>query len=182
MAKCGCAGGACSCNIQAGLGVTVRGVGSITNPFIISAEPVSLQVGDTASINMTMSGSGTQADPFVITADYIGGLVPVWVPSTSASWNGAVNLSALTGPTAVRATLIGNVSAVTLPTWASDKLGTIHLILSQDGSGGHTWVMPGTSAGGTDVVLSTATGARDYITLTWTGTQWITEARAMNIS
>lgn len=182
MAKCGCAGSGCSCNIVAGRGVSLRGVGSISNPFVLEVEPVSFQVTDTPSVNLSLSGSGIEADPYVLSAEYVGGEVPVWVPSISDSWNGSVDLSSLTEPTTVRATLINDVTSVTLPTWDADKLGVIHLILAQDGSGGHTWVTPGTTAGGAGILLSTGAGARDYITLTWTGTQWIAEPRAMDIS
>ncbi|WP_143675846.1 hypothetical protein [Streptomyces milbemycinicus] len=40
MARCGCGGGQCNCLVVAGEGTTVDGSGSVANPYIVSAEPV----------------------------------------------------------------------------------------------------------------------------------------------
>lgn len=38
MARCGCAGGACNCAVEAGTNVSVSGSGSAANPYVISSE------------------------------------------------------------------------------------------------------------------------------------------------
>lgn len=49
MAKCSCAGNACSCSVVQGAGIVVSGVGSASNPFTISVAPTpgSITVTDT---------------------------------------------------------------------------------------------------------------------------------------
>lgn len=183
MAKCGCGGGTCSCIITAGRGTQVKGNGTLTNPYVIESDTMVLNVTDTATINLTLSGSGLAADPYVVKADFVGTLMPPnFQDSESRNWSGAVSLADVTVPKTIRATLTGNVTSITLPTWSSAKAGSIMLVLYQDATGGRTWVQPGTSAGGVDVVLSTAPGARDLVEFFWTGIQWIVTARALNVS
>lgn len=72
MAKCGCSGTAvCTCAVVAGPGVTVSGVGSATNPYVISAEGGSTTVADGITVDLEIGGTGTQADPYIITAEVI---------------------------------------------------------------------------------------------------------------
>lgn len=183
MAKCGCGGATCSCLITPGSNVTITGAGSSTNPYVISSTGTVLTVTDTATIDLTLTGAGTTTSPLALRADFIGTIpVPDTQPAEAQTWSGAVNLSALTGPRTIRANLTGNVTSVTLPTWAANVSASITLILSQDGTGGRTWVMPGTSAFGIDIVLTTTPNARDLIVLLWTGVQWIAIPSAMNVS
>lgn len=93
----------CSCNIQAGPGVTVTGSGTASNPYVVSSAldlSQSLRVNDTTTINLTLTGSGTVEDPFTLrgdatmkltqlgdVADAAGpavGDVPVWVGTGAA--------------------------------------------------------------------------------------------------
>lgn len=183
MAKCGCAGGTCSCAITAGTNVSVTGTGSTTNPYVVSSTGTALTVQDSSTIDLTLTGEGTAVNPLLLRADYIGTItVPDTQPAESQSWSGAVSLATLTGPRTIRANLTGNVTSVTMPTWASSVSASITLILSQDATGNRTWVMPGTSAFGIDIVLSTAPNARDLVVMLWTGVQWIAIASAMNVS
>jgi len=53
----------------------VTGIGTPTEPFIISANalggagsPTVIQVTDTPSVDMTLSGTGSTADPYVLSA------------------------------------------------------------------------------------------------------------------
>lgn len=183
MAKCGCSGQSCSCAITAGANITITGTGSTTNPFRISARPLNVQVTDTATINMTLTGDGSTTNPWTFSADYIGTIAPPdWTPAESRTWSGSVSLTGVTTPRMIRVTMNGNVTAVAMPTWSSSESGTIILMISQDATGGRSWVMPGTSAGGVDIVLSTAANARDLIQARWTGVQWVLSAIAMNVS
>lgn len=147
MAKCGCAGGTCSCLLTAGTNIEITGTGTGTNPYVLNVTGY-----------------------------------PDSQPSVTQTWSGAVNLTSLTGPRTIRATLTGNVSGVNLPTWSSAMSASITLILTQDATGGRTWVMPGISAFGIDIVLSTAANARDMIVLVWTGAHWIAIPSAMAVS
>lgn len=163
--------------------VDISGAGTAQNPYRINVRQLHVQVTDTATINMTLTGSGSETNPYTIKGDFIGVIQPPdFQPSETVFWTGAVNLSTVTGPRTIRATLNGNVTSVVLPTWASTDSGSIYLVLSQDAAGGRTWVMPGTSAGGVDIVLSTAPAARDFIRCFWTGLQWILMADAKAVS
>ena len=68
LARC-CGGGSCSCKIEAGPKVTVTGIGSSSDPFVIAAD-VSIQVVDTTVFNLTLSGDGSTVSPWVVTLAY----------------------------------------------------------------------------------------------------------------
>jgi len=167
----------------AGANVDIIGTGAATNPFRISARPLNLAVTDTATVNLTLTGDGSTTNPWTISGDFIGTIQPPdWTTAESRSWSGAVSLTDVTAPRTIRITMTGNVTAITLPTWASSVSGSITLIVSQDATGGRTWVMPGTSSFGIDVVLTPTPSARDLIVFFWTGIQWIVVPSAMNVS
>jgi hypothetical protein len=183
VAKCGCAGQGGSVVFEDTPGVDITGAGTAQNPYRINVRQLHVGVTDTATINMTLSGTGSETNPFTISADFIGVIQPPdFAPSETAFWTGAINLSSVTGPKTIRATLNGNVTSVVLPTWAADTSGSIYLVLAQDAGGNRTWVMPGTSENGVDIVLSTAPSARDFIRCFWTGLQWILTAEAKAVS
>lgn len=69
MARCGCASNVCSCTINAGLGSTVSGSGTPTDPYVISTTPTVLTVRDTASVDLTLTGNGTAQAPYLLAAD-----------------------------------------------------------------------------------------------------------------
>jgi len=179
---CGCKGSSCGCAIEAGRGVSVTGSGSAGRPFIINADPVVLQVSDTATVELTLTGDGTSSNPLQLEAEFVGPTDPTWQDSVvQTSWSGDVDLSGLTQPTTIRATIVGDVTSLTLPTWDSDKAGIIHLVLAQDGTGGHAWTVDETFAGGNPIALSSDPGARDYVACHWTGQQWIVLPLAMDV-
>lgn len=62
----------CSCNIQAGPGITITGSGTPSNPFVVTSGldlSQALRVNDTDTINLTLTGSGTVQDPFTLRGD-----------------------------------------------------------------------------------------------------------------
>jgi len=180
---CGCSGAGGSVLFEDTPSVDMTGTGTAQNPYRINVNQLHVTVAYKATVNMTLTGTGSETNPYTISADFIGSIQPPnWQDSSSAFWNGAVSLTGLTKPQTIRATLNGNVTSVTLPTWSSANAGSIMLMLSQDATGGRTWVMPGTSAGGVDVVLSTAPNARDLIEMFWTGIQWVVTAIAKDVS
>lgn len=163
-------------------GVDITGSGTAQNPYRINVRQLHVGVADSATIDMTLTGTGSETNPYTIKADFIGVINPPdWTPSETQFWSGAVNLSSVTAPRTIRATLNGNVTGVTMPTWGSSDSGSITLMLSQDATGGRTWVMPGTSALGVKVALTPTAGARDLIVMFWTGSQWVCIPSAMDV-
>lgn len=70
--NCGCAGGSCGCLIEAGEGIVVSGLGTATNPYVITSSLGNLgevlDFVDSASVNFTVTGSGQGIDPMTVTA------------------------------------------------------------------------------------------------------------------
>jgi hypothetical protein len=64
-----CCGGGCECKVSAGTRISVTGIGSANDPFVIAAD-VTLLVQDTDVINMSRGGSGTGLDPWIISATF----------------------------------------------------------------------------------------------------------------
>lgn len=54
MARCGCAGAACSCFLTAGTNVTVTGAGTVGSPWVISAASVGFTPQSTTSIALSL--------------------------------------------------------------------------------------------------------------------------------
>lgn len=97
MAKCGCAGSGGNVLIEGRNGVTVTGIGTAVDPYIIEAvipaiNETVLQFEDSATINFTSTGNGTPSSPRSITASIIwpttGGLpVPVYTTALRPAAN-----------------------------------------------------------------------------------------------
>lgn len=68
MPRC-CQGATCSCAIEAGPQITVSGVGSAGDPYVIEAD-VDLTVSDNSVFNLTLTGGGTAASPWVVSAQF----------------------------------------------------------------------------------------------------------------
>lgn len=100
MARCGCAGGTCSCVITGGGGIVVEGAGTETNPYVISGGGGGggggvLTVQDTDTIDMQLAGTGTADNPYTLSANAtveLGDLLDVNVDSPTdgyvLAWNG----------------------------------------------------------------------------------------------
>lgn len=111
IARC-CGGGSCSCNIQGGLNVVVTGVGSLQDPFVVSAD-LAMVASDNTVFDVTVTGSGTIASPWLVSVAFAGtarlndlpdvtvptptnGQVLAWNSSTS-QWEAAAPTTAATG-------------------------------------------------------------------------------------
>jgi len=70
MPRC-CGGASCSCVIHAGQNVTITGIGSPSDPFIIHANVV-LTATDGPVFDLAVTGDGTVDDPWTIEAQYTG--------------------------------------------------------------------------------------------------------------
>lgn len=107
MARCGCAGSTCSCLVTGGDHVTVTGIGTEADPYIVAVTLTAtaegmVEVGDTSTLNLTITGSGTLAEPYVITGAVTialtalsdvdapeapaAGDVPIWVTTGGGHW------------------------------------------------------------------------------------------------
>jgi hypothetical protein len=73
--NCNCSGSTCGCQVQAGSGVSVTGIGTAASPFIITNTgallSTALTVSDTLTVDMVLQGSGTNVDPIIISANVI---------------------------------------------------------------------------------------------------------------
>lgn len=67
MARCGCAGGTCSCVVQGSGSIAVTGSGTAANPYVVSGGG-KVTVADTATVDLTLTGAGTQASPYLLSA------------------------------------------------------------------------------------------------------------------
>jgi hypothetical protein len=106
MARC-CGGGSCSCNIEGGLNITVTGIGSLQDPFVIGTD-LSFGALDTDSFNVTITGSGTVASPWLVQVDYAATATLNDIPDVDAdaptngqvlSWNTATSTWQPANPT-----------------------------------------------------------------------------------
>ena len=68
--SCGCASGG-ETTVRGGFGVTVTGVGTQMDPYIVtsSSSDASLGFADTNTVDLTRTGSGTSADPYIVSGD-----------------------------------------------------------------------------------------------------------------
>jgi hypothetical protein len=95
--NCGCGGASCGCNVEAGDGILVNGIGTAEDPFVITAEignlGLAISFQDTTTINFSTTGTGTVSDPMTVTADVLPLKFPSYTtagrPSATASGAGA---------------------------------------------------------------------------------------------
>lgn len=121
MARCGCASGSCSCLITGGTGITVTGVGSQDNPYVVNG--AFFATSDSPTVSLTLTGTGTTLDPYRIVANAhltmdqlvdvsapspTAGYVMTYVTSPSASWIAAVPQSGIPGAVLHDSTMVGD--------------------------------------------------------------------------
>src|SRR5262245_16956689 len=83
MARCGCASQACTCKVQGSSSIEVTGVGTASNPFTVSAIPITLTAQDTSSVDMTVTAvpGGYQISATAVTTS-----AGVQIFSASGTW------------------------------------------------------------------------------------------------
>ena len=137
MARCGCSSGSCSCLTVSGSGgVTVAGVGSQANPFVINGP--SITVGNTSTTDLVLTGTGTAVDPYRITANVhltLDALTDVTVPTPTfghvltyvngTGWTNAIPQSGTPGAVLHNTTLTGDGTAGSVLGVLLDPAGNI---------------------------------------------------------
>lgn len=121
MARCGCASGSCSCLITGSQGVTVSGVGSQDNPYVITG--ASFATSDSPTVSLSLTGTGTILDPYRIVANAhltldqltdvdapapVAGYLLTYVTSPVPSWIAAVPQSGIPGAVLHDSTMLGD--------------------------------------------------------------------------
>lgn len=108
----GCCGGGCGCALAEGSGVTIEGSGTLSDPFVISAD-INLEPDDSSVFDVSISGTGSPGSPYQVAVDFAGtasvrdlpdwsgtlptnGQVPVW-NSTTQEYEPGSNTPAATG-------------------------------------------------------------------------------------
>lgn len=78
MANCrNCPGTTCGCLVTGGTGASVTGTGTAANPFVVSIDPSTLNLGQTFAVTRTGTvelskvGTGSVGDPVIITGDVV---------------------------------------------------------------------------------------------------------------
>jgi len=138
MARCGCASGSCSCLVTGAGGITVSGVGTQDNPFVVNG-PV-FSVGNSATADMVLTGSGTSGDPYRIVCNVhlaLDQLTDVVVPSPTAGhvltyvngtgWTNAIPQSGTPGAVLHDTSLKGDGTAAAVLGVLLDPAGNITL-------------------------------------------------------
>ena len=71
--NCNCSGSTCGCQVMAGTGIAVTGIGTAADPFVITNTGASLaqalSVQDTSTLDLVKTGSGTNLDPTIISGN-----------------------------------------------------------------------------------------------------------------
>jgi hypothetical protein len=72
MVRCGCASGACTCELRSGDKITLTGLGTVEDPYEVSVGDVVAYVRavSTPTLSMAITGGGTVANPYRLSADY----------------------------------------------------------------------------------------------------------------
>jgi hypothetical protein len=71
--NCNCSGSTCGCQIIAGNGIGITGIGTAASPFQITNTGASLSdsfsVANTTTLGLVLLGSGTNEDPFILSGN-----------------------------------------------------------------------------------------------------------------
>lgn len=153
MARCGCAGGTCSCVVQGVGTISVTGAGSPSNPYLISGGS-EFQVTDTATVDLTLTGTGADTEPYILTANAILELDELTDVSTAGATTGQVLARQSDG-----------TYRFVAPTTASPGAITVGQDLQGDGSGGNPLRAKLVAGGG---LVTSASGLSVQGTGAWT--------------
>jgi hypothetical protein len=72
MARCCGSTGTCACKIEGGRNITIKGMGSSQDPFVVEAN-VALEVEDSPTFDVGLTGNGTQEFPWLIAIRFANG-------------------------------------------------------------------------------------------------------------
>lgn len=126
MPRC-CQGATCACAIEAGLNISIVGVGSANDPYVVSAD-AAIAVQDNSVFNLTITGGGTTVNPWVLSTNFAATAKLDDIPDVNAT-------------TPANAQVLGWDSATSkwtarAPTTAASGSVQHDTSLSGDGSGG----------------------------------------------
>lgn len=197
MPRC-CQGGTCACLLMVGDRLSVTGVGSAQDPYLIGLD-LDLEVVDSTVFNLSLSGAGTTASPWLLALAFASTAKLDDLPDVNASaptnaqvlgWDSATSTWTPRAPTTAAS---GSVQHDT--SMSGDGSGGTPLVINEDPNG--YLVTAATGLGFSDAaktlinrrygtsalraldpitpqlnsvtMLDTAPGQMDY----WTGSQWL---------
>ena len=71
--NCNCSGSSCGCRILGGTAIAITGIGTTSDPYIVTNTGASLGtallVNDTSTLDMVKTGAGTNVDPIILSGN-----------------------------------------------------------------------------------------------------------------
>lgn len=167
MARCGCSGTVCSCTVVGAGNATVTGVGTQTNPYVVTASAAVIQVADTGSLDLTITGDGSPGNPYIISGTASGsGLDPeAMMDFLGRSTNAAKGLF---GTGLINVTYDDPNDKITIATTATANSSDAFLLARANHTGKVTL-----SSMASDVSTTAPTTGQ---TLIWSGSAWVPTA------
>lgn len=201
-----CCGGGCSCRIEGGQNISVTGIGSSGDPFVVSTD-LSLLALDGDVFDVSITGGGTVASPWVVSVGFVPDAQLTDIPDVSAvaptngqvlGWDSSLQRWTPRAPTTAASGSVNHDTSMSGDGSAGSPLAVVEAtdgLLQTTGSGlgltdagKNQLVRKFTDATAraaaspaptlnTMSVLSTVPGRIDY----WTGSQWLPTEGAVQI-
>lgn len=92
MPICRCKSLTCRCVVEAGVGMSITGIGTGRNPYVVEAEVLELLGGIVGTTTTTVTGAGTSGSPYVVSVTAASGATTS-VYTATGSWQKPVGKS-----------------------------------------------------------------------------------------